>query len=134
MPEVLAAYIKNNDPAMKDIRSITLEKYGTPNYESTDQYIYRNTKENTFVTALSFELEEDEDSQYPLKDLLDLFNLFISDFIDPEAFGQSSYLSAEFAGDLEDVRHFLKSVVGKRVYNVDIEGENGEQFTRLIIE
>lgn len=113
---------------------MTLEKYSTPFYESKDQYIYRNTEENIFVTALSFELEEDEDSQYPLEDLLDLFNLFISDFIDPEAFGQSNYLSIEFAGDLEDVRHFLKSVIGKRVYNVDIEGENGEQFTRLIIE
>jgi hypothetical protein len=119
---------------MKDIRPITIEKYSTPVYESTDQYIYRNTKENTFVTAISFELEEDEDSQYPLEDLLDYFDLFISDFIDPGSFDQSKYLSAEFAGDLEDIRNFLKSVLGKRVYNVDIEGENGEQFTRLIIE
>ncbi|GEN76038.1 hypothetical protein [Chryseobacterium hagamense] len=119
---------------MKNIRPIPLEKYSTPVYESVDNFVYRNTEENNFVTALSFELEDNEDSQYPLEDLLDRFNLYISDFIDPEVFGQSRYLSAEFAGGLGDVRRFLKSVVGKSVYNTNTEGENGETYVKLIIE
>ncbi|WP_294287870.1 hypothetical protein [uncultured Chryseobacterium sp.] len=119
---------------MKNIKPITLEKYDMPVYESTDLHIYRNTEENICVTALSFELEDGEDSQYPLEDILDQFNLYISDFIDPEAFGQSNYLRAEFAGDPGDIRDFLKSVVGKRVYNKELKGEDGETYVKLIIE
>ncbi len=119
---------------MKNIKPIILEKHGMPVYESIDHRIYRNTEENICITALGFELEDGEDSQYPLEDLLDQFNLYVSDFIDPEAFGQSNYLSAEFAGDPEDIRDFLKSVVGKRVYNTDVEGEDGKAYMKLIIE
>lgn len=119
---------------MKNIRPIPLEKYSTPVYESTDDSVYRNTEENTFVTALSFELEEDEDSQYPLEDLLERFNLYVSDFIGLEDFGRSNNLIAEFAGDLEDVRRFLKSIVGKRVYNTHVEGEDGQTYIKLTIE
>lgn len=119
---------------MKNIRSITLEKYSSLVYESVDPYIYRNTEKNTYVNALSFELEDNEDSQYPLEDLLDRFNLYVSDFIDPKAFGESNYLSAEFAGDLDNILDFLKSVVGKRVYNTDVEGEDGQTYVKLSIE
>lgn len=118
---------------MKNIRSIILDKYNTPVYESLDHHIYRNTEENTYVIALSFELEADEDSQYPLEDLLDQFNLYISGFISPDVI-ESQHLSLEFAGNPEDLRDFLKSVVGKRVYNREVEGENGETYVKLIIE
>lgn len=118
---------------MKNIRSITLEKYDTPVYESVDRQIYRNTEENTYVTALSLELEADEDSQYPLEDLLDRFNLYISGFINPDQTG-SQYLSLEFAGNPEDLRDFLKSVIGKRVYNKETEKEDGEIYVKLMIE
>lgn len=118
---------------MKNIKSIILDKYNTPVYESLDRPIYRNTEENTYVTALSFELEADEDSQYPLEDLLDRFNLYISGFINPDVTG-SQYLSLEFAGNPEDLRDFLKSVIGKRVYNREVEGENGKTYLKLIIE
>lgn len=118
---------------MKNIRSITLEKYSPPVYESIDDHIYRNTEDNTYVTALSLELEDDEDSQYPLEDLLDRFNLYISGFINSEVI-ESQYLSLEFAGDPEDIREFLKSVVGKRVYNREVEGEDGKTYVKLVIE
>lgn len=119
---------------MKNIRSITLEKYKELPYEYQEEHIYRNHADQIFVTALSFELEENEDSQYPLEDLLDRFNLYISGFIDPEAFNRSDHLSLELAGDPEDIRDLLKSIVGKRVYNTDVEGEDGQTYVKLIIE
>ncbi len=119
---------------MKNIRSITLEKYKDLPYEYLEEHIYRNHADQIFVTALSFELEANEDSQYPLEDLLDHFNLYVSGFIDPEAFGQSNHLNLELAGDAEDIRDLLKSIVGKRVYNINIQGEDGQTYVKLMIE
>ncbi|WP_294300643.1 hypothetical protein [uncultured Chryseobacterium sp.] len=118
---------------MKNLRSIILDRYNTPVYESFDDHIYRNKEEDTYVTALSFELEADEDSQYPLEDLLDRFSLYISGFINPDRI-ESQYMSLEFAGDPEDLREFLKTVIGKRVYNIEVEGEDGKTYVKLIIE
>lgn len=119
---------------MKNIRSITLEKYTDLPYEYLEEHIYRNQADQIFVTALSFELEADEDSQYPLEDLLERFSLYVSGFIEPEAFGQSNHLSLELAGDAEDIRDLLRSIAGKRVYNTDVEGEDGQTYVKLMIE
>lgn len=119
---------------MKNIRSITLEKYKDLPYEYLEEHIYRNHADRIFVTALSFELEADEDSQYPLEDLLDQFNLYVSGFINPEIFNRSSQLSLELAGDPEDIRDLLESIIGKRVYNTNIQGEDGQTYVKLMIE
>lgn len=68
-----------------------------------------------------------------LEDLLDRFNLYISGFINPDRI-ESQHLSLEFAGDPEDLREFLKTVIGKRVYNIEMEGEDGKTYVKLVIE
>lgn len=73
---------------MKNIKQITLDKYLDSNFESLEKGIYKNIEEDIYVFAIAFELEENENSQYPLEDLLDKFYLHISDFIDEEAFKQ----------------------------------------------
>ncbi|MFC3158013.1 hypothetical protein ACFOEQ_05460 [Chryseobacterium arachidis] len=67
---------------MKNIQLTQLDKYKeNPNYELTEGNIYKDIEENHYVFSLSYELEENEDSQYPLEDILDKFYLHVSDLL-----------------------------------------------------
>lgn len=119
---------------MKNIRHIHLDKYTNSNYELIEDNIYKNTEEDIYVFAIHFELEEDEDSQYPLEDVLDEFYLHVSDFIDEDAYYTSKNVTIELGGDLEDVQKAIKSIIGKRAYNSEYVGEDGQTYVKLIIE
>ena len=124
---------------MKNITQVTLEKYkDNPRYELIEGNIYKNLKETTFdanhVFALSYELEEEEDSQYPLEDILDKFYLHASDFIDEDNFDTSTIVNIELGGTLEDIKNAISSIIGKRVFNSDYIGEDGQTYVKLNIE
>ncbi|MEC4048329.1 hypothetical protein OX284_002725 [Flavobacterium sp. SUN046] len=119
---------------MKNIKQINLDKYLDSNFEPIENGIYKNIEEDHYVFALSLELEENEDSQYPLEDLLDKFFLHVSDFIDEEAFNSSKNLELELGGELEDVQMALESIIGKRIYNSEYTGEDGKTYVKLVIE
>ena len=118
---------------MKNIK-LYEEKYkDNPDYESLGNGIYKldSTLDGVFyVTTLSFEqepeLEEGEDacdiSQYPLEDILDCFNCFISDFYDDLNVVESNTCYQEFASDYKEDIEKLLTIVGQHVYNKE---ENG---------
>ena len=124
---------------MKQIQNYSAQKYTSGKYVPVEDGIYRTEDDGAvlYVTSLSFvqepELEEGrcakEISQYPLEDILDKFYCHISDFYVDLNTEQSQVCYQEFAApDLEDVRK-LRTIIGKHVYNQEVEG-----YIKLIIE
>lgn len=123
---------------MKEIQNYAAPKYNNNDYSKIEDNIYAiEGEEKLYVTSLSFvqevELEEGENaseiSQYPLEDILDEFYCHISDFYENLNTEDSLTCYLEFASpDLEDVEK-LRSIVGKHVYNKEIDG-----YVKLIIE
>ena len=59
---------------MKNIKVKHLNKYDTDIFEKIKKQVYKNKLTNNYCFAYEAELEENEE-QYPLGDLLDLFRL-----------------------------------------------------------
>lgn len=136
---------------MKNIRACEIEKYDTaktkglfkkPFYMPVEDGIYQvNDEEKLYVTTLSFEQEpeygEDEDasdiSQYPLEDLLDKYLCHISDFYEDKNISGSKVCFLEFAAEELENLKALRDIIGKHVYNKDIE-EDGQVYSELVIE
>lgn len=124
---------------MKKIQNYNATKYMNVGYSLVEDGIYKIEvdEETLYVTSLTFmqevELDEGKDaseiSQYPLEDLLDKFYCHISDFYENLNLAQSQNCYLEFASpDLEDIKQ-LRSIIGKHVYNKEIDG-----YVKLIIE
>ena len=125
---------------MINIKIIELEKHkDIGRYELVEKYIYKDLKEESdakYRIAFSFELEEGEDTQYPLEDLLDKYYLHVSDFLEKEneEIKESvNMLQLELGGDLEDVKNG-RNIVGKRVYTIERKGEEDNVYMHLVIE
>ena len=119
---------------MKNIKLETLGKYqGNANFEWIEGNIYKDLEEDHYVFALSYELKETEDSQYPLEDILDKYLLHVSDFMDEDSFYSSKEVTLELGGDLENVKEAIAALIGKRAYNQEFEDEEGEMRVRLVI-
>ncbi|MDR2947110.1 MAG: hypothetical protein LBV79_10235 [Candidatus Adiutrix sp.] len=87
---------------MKNIHPIMLEKYADDTqYEKMGDYIYKKRADKSICTALSCDLEEGEDSQYPLEDLLDKFYVNITNYYSLN--DTARQLSFEVEGSLDDV-------------------------------
>lgn len=124
---------------MKDIKNYEAEKYDQEKYEKVEEGIYRikGKYEELYVTSLSFIQEEELGegknaryiSQYPLEDILDKYFVSISDFYDELNKETSKICYQEFSSNkLEKIKN-LRSIIGKHVYNKEIEG-----YIKLIIE
>lgn len=116
---------------MKNIQFFNAEKYSFPDYESVEDCIFQQN--GYYVTSLSFEQEPECDegtdasdiSQYPLEDILDRFNVFISDFYPQKNLHGSATCYLEFSGKMEkDIRALLE-IIGHRVVNrqVFVDGQ-----------
>lgn len=124
---------------MKNIRAFSPPKYNTPNYKKIEKDIYYFN--DIFVITLQFQQEPEYDegstsakiSQYPLEDILDRFNVYVSDFYKSENKKATPNCQLEFASKrLESIKK-LKTIIGKRVYN-KVVLENGEEFAELVIK
>ena len=124
---------------MKNISAFKASKYSTNEYELLEDDIYRCG--DVCVITLQFQQEPEMDegtssadiSQYPLEDILDRFNVHISDFYDSENKCAKVNCRLEFASrKIENIRN-LKSIIGKRVYN-KVVTKNGDDFVELVIE
>ena len=124
---------------MKNISAFKASKYSTKDYELLEDDIYRCG--DVCVITLQFQQEPEMDegsssadiSQYPLEDILDRFNVHISDFYDSENKCAKVNCRLEFASrKIENIRN-LKSIIGKRVYN-KVVTKNGDDFVELVIE
>ncbi|MDQ1097621.1 MULTISPECIES: hypothetical protein [Chryseobacterium] len=119
---------------MKNIHPILPDKYQDPIYKSVGNNIFENTEENIFVCTLNFDLEEGDNSQYPLEDVLEEFCLYISDFSVTDFSKQSGSMVVELAGEQEDMHRALQAIIGKRVYNTEYTGKDGRIYVKLVIE
>lgn len=120
---------------MKNFKVIKVEKLkDISNFKLIEKDIYNDLKDNggfaTHRIALSMELEEGEDTQYPLEDILDEYLVHIEEFLTSDKDTVQKYI---FGGDLEDIQN-LKSIIGKRVYNEEFVDEEGQTRVKLIIE
>lgn len=133
---------------MKEIKNYNAEKYnshrqGNTIYSQVENGIFETGEgENKlYVTSLSFiqepALGEGENatdiSQYPMEDILDKYFCYISDFYEQLNVKESKTCYLEFASDDIECIKELRKIIGKHVYNKEIE--NGDRVSvELIIE
>ena len=109
---------------MKILKSLTLDKYhDAEKYASVDGVIFEDLSKPTYCVTLYCELEEGEDTQYPLEDILDKYYVNCTDVMEEkEEDGKRIYV-VEIEGSLRDKEENLKDVqqvaalIGKRTYN-----------------
>ena len=129
---------------MKNIQNYNAAKYGadgtgSSEYKQVADGVFEkaNGDETLFVTSLVFDQEPEfgegenaeEISQYPLEDMLDKFYCYISDFYDDLNVKESNTCYLEFASDdMDDVVN-LRQIIGKHVYDIEVDG-----YVSLVIE
>lgn len=72
-------------------------------------------------------------SQYPLEDILDKYNAFISDFYKKENSIANSICKLAIASKEKDCIIEIGLLVGKHIYN-SVREYNGKKYSELIIE
>jgi hypothetical protein len=109
---------------MKNITSAELEKYkNTKKFQSEGNGIFKDLENKRFVITLRFELEDGEDTQYPLGDILDKYYVNCTDHIEEDDDNGTTYLEVEIEDGNDDDFSSLDTIkkiadlVGKRVYN-----------------
>ena len=107
---------------MINIRHLKLAKYNSTDFEECGNFVFKDLRNGSCRTAMMLELEEGEDTQYPLQNLLEKYSLSISDYFEVNEENGVFTLSIEFEGNLcstEDnllnIRKLL-GIAGKRVY------------------
>lgn len=124
---------------MKNIVSYIDVKYSSETYSEIEKGIYKYG-DNT-VTSLCFEQEPELDegkdstdiSQYPLEDILDKYNVFVSDFYKEKNAQATQKCYLEFCGKREESIRGLRSIIGKHVYCKTIK-DDGSEYIELAIE
>lgn len=125
---------------MKNIKNFSHHKYSDEKYKKIEEYVYEYaTKDCTyFCTPISFEQEPKFEegksskaiSQYPLEDILDKFNVWVSDFFQDLNNGEDNVCYYEFSALKKQYILDLKnSIIGKHVYN-----KTTGEYIHLIIE
>lgn len=130
---------------MKNINFFDAEKYKDSRYKKIEEHIYKTEDlfmgGDQFVTSLCFEQEPEygegisskDISQYPLEDILDKYYVAVEDFYEKENNVGSSVCYLEFScNDHEDIKGLLE-IVGKHVYNKEVEID-GRSYVKLMIE
>ena len=124
---------------MKNIISYIDVKYSSKAYTEIEKGIYK-CGDNT-VTSLCFEQEPELDegkdstniSQYPLEDILDKYNVFVSDFYNEKNAQATQKCYLEFCSRREENIRGLRSIIGKHVYCKTII-DDGTKYSELAIE
>lgn len=124
---------------MKKIRTYRSQKYASSDYVEIASGIYQRS--NHYVATLSFEQEHSfgegdsaaNISQYPLEDILDQFDVNISDFYPTLNTSDSMTCYIEFSARKLERIEALLSIVGKHVYNKEV-CKNGRAYSVLAIE
>lgn len=124
---------------MKNFNYFLPEKYGLPWYSKITDNIYRI--KDIFVTSITFKQEpsygENTDStliaQYPLEDILDIFDVYISDFYNEFNTNDSNVFYLEFASPSIDNIKSLNQIIGKHIYKKAVR-INDISIEKLVIE
>lgn len=114
---------------MKIIEAIILNKYQDENqYQKLSEYIYQKLDNKSVRIALKTQLENEENTQYPLEDLLDKYYLNVTDYFKTYEIDKVNYLEFELEGSLEEESEDLKNIqaveklLNKRIYNIEKDG------------
>ncbi|MEL6919144.1 MAG: hypothetical protein AAFO99_15615, partial [Bacteroidota bacterium] len=123
---------------MKNIVLEKCKKYGnTKRFEPVEKGIYRDLKDKSdakYRMTVSYELESNEtNNQYPLEDVLDRYLIHVSDFLESENEPKSNTFKLEFGGYLDSLQK-AKEIIGKRVFNREFIGDDGQIRVALVIE
>src|SRR5680860_382494 len=119
---------------MKNFRIIELEKLkDVSNFQFVEEGIYNDLNDDggfaTYRIAMAADLEDGEDTQYPLEDILDEYLVHVEEFLNNDENNSLKYI---FGGELDDVQNF-KSIIGKKVCNEEFVDEEGQTRVRLKI-
>ena len=132
---------------MKNFKNYTPEKYSSPKYRKVSDGIYATKNPRidgeVYVTSMTFEMEPEcygeEDgcptniTQVPFENLLDEFDLFVSDFYDDLNEKSEKLCYQEFgAMELKCIQN-LRTILGKRVYAV-LKTDGDDEYEELVIE
>lgn len=126
---------------MKIVKTLTLDKYSdTEKYSLVEGTVYKDvtggvggamgiTHEPVYCVTLYCELEENEDTQYPLEDILDKYFVNCTDVMEEkEEDGKRIYIVEIEGTSLDSIRE-IAGFVGKRAFNYE-EGS----YIKLAIE
>lgn len=116
---------------MKIIKALVLDKYNNDEiYSQYDEYIFKDItggvagemgiwSEPVYCVTLYSELEEGEDTQYPLEDILDEYFVNCTDVMEEkEEDGKRIFIFEIECQDVETAKT-IAGLVGKRVYNYE---------------
>lgn len=119
---------------MKIIKALKLDKYADcARYTQYEGFIYRDvtggvggkmgiTSEPVYCVTLYAELEDEEDTQYPLEDLLDKYLVNCTEVTEEKEEAGKRIFLFEVEGEDVDSIKAIAGFVGKRVYNYE-EGD-----------
>lgn len=114
---------------MRIIKALKLDKYNDcERYILHDGYIYKDVtggvggrmgiaSDPVYCVTLYAELEENEDTQYPLEDILDKYYVNCTEVMEEKEEDGKRIFIFEVEGDDEESIKTIAGFVGKRVYN-----------------
>lgn len=116
---------------MKNFRVIELEKLkDTSNFQQIEEGIYNDLNDDGGFATYRMDIEDGENTQYPLEDILDEYLVHVEEFLES---ADTNSLKCVFGGELDDVQNF-KSIIGKRAFNEEFVDKDGQKRVRLKIE
>lgn len=116
---------------MKILKALKLDKYSDcERYACQEGYIYKDltggvggrmaiSKEPVYCVTLYAELEEEEDTQYPLEDVLEKYLVNCTDVMEEKEENGKRFFIFEIEGSDFGVIKEIAGLVGKRVYNYE---------------
>lgn len=114
---------------MKIIKALKLDKYeDCVRYTQQEGFVYKDatggvggkmgiTSGPVYCVTLYAELEDDEDTQYPLEDVLDKYYVNCTEVMEEKEEAGKRIFIFEIEGEDEDAIKTIAGFVGKRVYN-----------------
>jgi len=126
---------------MKILKAVKPDKYNdSERYAAQEGFIYKDstggvggkmgiTEGAVYCITLYTELEEGDDTQYPLEDILDQYYVNCTDVMEEREEDGKHIFIFEIEGEDLDTIRTIAALVGKRAYNYE---ENGS--VKLAIE
>ena len=116
---------------MKILNALKLDKYDdTVRYTQHDGFVYKDVTGGAagrmlpsagpvYCVTLRAELEADEDTQYPLEDILDKYLLNCTEVTEEKEEAGKRIFLFEMEGKNEEAVKTVADLVGKRVFNYE---------------
>ena len=103
---------------MEILKTVILEQYcHKKKYTPIEDGVYKNIVSDQYCVTLCCELEADEDTQYPLEDVLDQYLVNCTDTVVEKEVDGRHVLIVEIEGKELDAVKAVANLVGKRVFN-----------------